>query len=83
LVKTGIYAEVTGPFAWFMKIFSPVLRRPPEAAETAVYVASSPELDGVSGWYFKDRRPTRESALAGDPQFRREVWEFSVAATGD
>jgi NAD(P)-dependent dehydrogenase (short-subunit alcohol dehydrogenase family) len=82
LVVTGIFDEVTGPFKLFIRTFRPLLRTPARAAETAVYLATSPEVDGVTGWYFKDRRPTKESALAGEPQFRRDVWQWSTATVG-
>jgi NAD(P)-dependent dehydrogenase (short-subunit alcohol dehydrogenase family) len=82
LVVTGIFDEVTGPFKLFIRTFRPLLRKPAEAAETAVYLATSSEVDGVTGWYFKDRRPTKESALAGEPEFRRAVWEWSSATVG-
>ncbi len=75
LVPTNIYAEVTGPFAWFVAVTRPLLRTPTEAAQTAIYLAASPEVAGVTGWYWKDRRPTRPSQLAQGEALRREVFE--------
>ena len=75
LVPTNIYAEVTGPFAWFVALTRPLLRTPAEAAQTAVYLAASPEVAGVTGWYWKDRRPTAPSRIAQGEQLRREVFE--------
>jgi NAD(P)-dependent dehydrogenase (short-subunit alcohol dehydrogenase family) len=75
LVPTNIYAEVTGPFAWFVALMRPLLRTPTEAAQTAIYLAASPEVAGVTGWYWKDRRPTQPSQISSAQPLRREVFE--------
>jgi NAD(P)-dependent dehydrogenase (short-subunit alcohol dehydrogenase family) len=77
LVPTSIYDDLKGPAAAFIKIFRPVLRSPDKAMISYLYVTTSPELDGVTGWYFKDARPIRPSMQAQDPQFRDRVWRWS------
>jgi NAD(P)-dependent dehydrogenase (short-subunit alcohol dehydrogenase family) len=82
LVPTGIYDELTGPPALFVKVMRPVLRTPEKASTGFVYLASSPEVEGVSGWYWKDVRAIDESMLAQDPDLRRRLWDWSADAVG-
>ncbi len=82
LVPTGIYDDLTGWFAAFVAVLRPVLRDVDKASMTPVYLASSPEVEGVTGWYWQDVRPKRESAVAQDPEVRRLLWEWSVDAVG-
>jgi len=59
-----------------------VSRSTEEAAQTYVYLGASPEVEGVTGWYWKDRRPTKESQLAQDPEIRSAAWEWSSQQVG-
>ena len=46
-------------------------------AKTSVYLATSPEVQGVTGKYF-DKCKTKESApLAHDKQLQKELWQVS------
>lgn len=78
VASTGMYDEVTGPFAWFVRVMRPLLRDTDKAALGYLYLATSPEVDGVSGWYFKDLRPIEASLVAQDPEFRARVREWTV-----
>ena len=80
MVMTGMFEELTGWFSWFVKLMTPFWRSTDKAARVHVYLASSPEVEGITGWYWKDNRPIRESALAQDPELRRRLWEWSEAA---
>ncbi len=79
MVVTGIYRDLTGPMGLVFKALRPAGRTPEEAARTYVYLAASPEVEGVTGWYWKDRRPTKESQLAQDPEVRAQTWAWSRA----
>jgi retinol dehydrogenase 14 len=82
LIPTRIYDEVTGPFALFVRVMGPLLRTVEDAMPNYLYVCTSPELDGVSGIYVKDRRPQEAARAVLDPDRRREYWAWTVAATG-
>jgi NAD(P)-dependent dehydrogenase (short-subunit alcohol dehydrogenase family) len=56
--------------------------RPEAGAETPVYLASAPELAGVSGRYYVRRREAEPAALSRDARLRRALWDASEAATG-
>ncbi len=51
-------------------------------AKTSIYCATSPELDGVSGKYFRDSRETKSSSISYDREARKRLWEISEELTG-
>ncbi len=53
------------------------LKSPAEGASTSIYVASAPELEGVSGRYFKDCREARPSPASLDRRACEELWTLS------
>lgn len=53
-----------------------------EGAATSVYLASSPEVQGISGKYFIDKRESSPSLLAEDDQLRKAFWEISEKMAG-
>jgi len=55
---------------------------PAEAAETPTYLATSPEVSGMSGEYFEDREAVPPGDGALDRGAQRDLWETSVAWTG-
>lgn len=48
-----------------------------EGASTPVYLAASPEVEGVTGRYFVNRHESTPSPLARDERLRRELWRLS------
>ena len=55
---------------------------PEEGAETSIHLAASPEVEGMSGAYFKKCRPVRSSAASYDDDAARRLWAISCALTG-
>ena len=49
----------------------------PAGARTSVYLASSPEVEGVSGKYFYKCAEKRPKAYAEDDAAARRLWELS------
>lgn len=52
-----------------------------EGARTSVYLASSPEVEGVTGSYFSKMVQKNPSDLAVDPEVQRKFWEISMEMT--
>ncbi len=69
----------------FMKYLQPLgarfLKSPEQGAETPVYLAASPEVQGVSGLYFANRRPKRSSKSSYDLDLARRLWDVSAQLT--
>jgi NAD(P)-dependent dehydrogenase (short-subunit alcohol dehydrogenase family) len=55
---------------------------PEEGAETGIYLASSPEVESVTGKYFEHKRPTASSRESNDEAVARRLWEVSERLTG-
>jgi NAD(P)-dependent dehydrogenase (short-subunit alcohol dehydrogenase family) len=54
---------------------------PEQGSETSVYLAASPEVEGVSGRYFVDCKETRSSPASYDERLQRRLWEESERLT--
>ncbi len=50
-------------------------------AETPVYLAASPEVEGVTGRYFVDCRPTSSSGISYDAELAGRLWDMSASLT--
>ncbi len=51
---------------------------PQEGAKTSIYLASSLEVEGVTGKYFVKSIPRRSAAISYDESLQRHLWEQSV-----
>jgi NAD(P)-dependent dehydrogenase (short-subunit alcohol dehydrogenase family) len=56
--------------------------KPEQGAETVVYLATSPEVQAITGKYFENRRPVRSSRESYDEATARRLWEISAEMTG-
>lgn len=78
-VATG-YArdgDASGFLALGVRIIRPFTLSPEQGARTSVFLASSPEVEGVTGGYFAKCRPVTPSAHARDEAAARRLWEVS------
>lgn len=51
-------------------------------AQTSIYLASSPDVAGVTGQYFANQRAQRSGDASYDETTARELWQISVNLTG-
>jgi NAD(P)-dependent dehydrogenase (short-subunit alcohol dehydrogenase family) len=73
----------TGAFGWVSHWFGrPFSISPEKGADTIVYLASSPDVEGVTGQYFYKRALARMSNQAEDPEAQRRLWEVSEQLVG-
>ena len=54
-----------------------------EGAATTCYLATSPSMVGVSGYYFVDCNPEEPSALMQDVEMARRLWDVSEGLVSD
>ena len=54
---------------------------PDKGSETSIYLAASPEVEGVTGRYFVGERATRSSPASYDEGLRHRLWEESARLT--
>lgn len=53
-----------------------------DGAKTSIYLAGSPEVEGVSGKYFDDCKAVRSSPVSYDENMARELWRLSETLAG-
>ena len=82
LVATNFSAG-NGLYGWFMRRWSGLLAiRAEEGAKTSVYLASSPEVEGVTGRYFLKQGPAISSPASREEVAARRLWRMSEELTG-
>lgn len=63
-------------------IFELAAISPERGAKTSVYLASSPEVAGVTGEYFVDCKQQRSSLESYNEDLARRLWDVSLKLTG-
>ena len=66
---------ITSLASWFA-------RTPEKGAETPLWLATSPDLDGVSGQYFYDCREHRSSRASHEADAQQRLWKQSAELVG-
>lgn len=74
--------ELSSAMPWFLRVTQRFAAPPEKGAATSVFLASSPEVEGVSGQFFIKCRPARTTGQANDPAVERQLWETSRKLCG-
>lgn len=72
-VKTELARDMSPIFKLMGKLF---FLTPEKASETAIYLASAPEVAKVSGKYFAKCKPLESSKLSKDEKAGKELWDL-------
>jgi len=80
-VRTHIWAHA-GAFSPLARFASLFMMSPEDGTRTSVYLASSAEVQGVTGKYFEKSKQKRSSENSYDEAVAARLWEVSVKATG-
>lgn len=84
VIRTNLGRDAGGLLSSvLMKLASVVERSIPQGAATQCYLASSPDVEGVSGQYFADCNIAKPSRYAGDEALAKRLWQVSEEFTGD
>ncbi len=82
-VRTGFGHNTNRLMSAFIKVLQALVGRSPQkGAETLVYLASSADVAGISGKYWKDKQQEDSSPMSYDREGQKRLWEFSAEATG-
>jgi NAD(P)-dependent dehydrogenase (short-subunit alcohol dehydrogenase family) len=65
-----------------IRVARPLMKTPSQGALTPIYLASSPEAEGVTGQYFAGRKPKTSSKASYDTAAAARLWQASAALTG-
>ena len=87
VTRTAFGAEdPTGAMAPFIAVLRPFMKSPEQGADTAVYLASSRDIEGVTGRYFAGRKAKKSNKSSYDTAAAARLWGVSadlVGLTGD
>ncbi|NVM54339.1 MAG: SDR family oxidoreductase [Candidatus Helarchaeota archaeon] len=68
---------------WFSRGFTKIFfKSPKKCAETPIYVASSPDLEGVNGKYLANKKEKQSSKESYNEADAKRLWEISAELTG-
>jgi len=68
---------------WVLRQATRLLGISPErGAETTIYLASSPDVEGATGGYYTRSRPVKPAAAAQDDEAARRLWALSETIVG-
>ena len=83
-VRTGYGADgdARGFLSFGLKVSGPFFLSPAKGARTSVYLASSPEVDGISGQYLVKCKPRTPRTWARDPDAAQRLWRVSEELVG-
>jgi NAD(P)-dependent dehydrogenase (short-subunit alcohol dehydrogenase family) len=81
-VKTELGKGQGGFFGFMMRMMRPFFLTPEQGADTLVWLASSPEVQGVTGKYFVKRIEKQSSARSHDKELAARLWKTSAELTG-
>ena len=82
MTATDFGREYTGFKGFMNRAWRPFMVTPEQAAETAIYLATSPEVAGVSGQHFVKSRAVKSSAASYDQDVARRLWAVSEKLCG-
>lgn len=77
LVASGFGGDSTGFNKVFSRLIRPLSLTPQQGAQTSVYLATSPQIAGVTGQYFVKQKPARPNPLAADQGAQERLWKLS------
>ncbi len=63
-------------------ILRPFMKSPKRGAETPVYLASSPEAEGLTGQFFADRKSKKSNDSSYDTATTARLWQVSADLVG-
>ncbi|OIO85574.1 MAG: short-chain dehydrogenase [Anaerolineae bacterium CG2_30_57_67] len=77
-VSTGFALNNQGLLRWGVKLLRIFALTPEKGAETSIYLASSPEVEGVTGKYFSDRKMINSDPVSYDKTTAEKLWQVSL-----
>jgi NAD(P)-dependent dehydrogenase (short-subunit alcohol dehydrogenase family) len=81
VVRTNLGRDATGIVRLGFSVIQPFIKTPEQGAATCVYLASSPEVEGVTGKYFVNNKDVSSSKESYNETIARRLWEVSEQLT--
>lgn len=83
-VTRASFGQEDKPRSWAVMypIVRRIMRSPDHGASTPIYLASSPEVEGVTGTYFANRKPRSSNKVSYDTVAAARLWRVSSELAG-
>ncbi len=81
VVGTDFGQKERGIFRALVRLAHPFMMTPEAGAATQIHLATSPEVEGVTGQYFDKKRAVKSSRASYDVEVRRALWRESERLT--
>lgn len=75
LARTNILHDVSAPIRF---LFTMVSSSPEKSAETSIYLATSPDIEKVSGKYFEKKKEVKTGSNANNEADNKLLWDLSM-----
>lgn len=82
-VATNFGRNNGGPLRTMVKVMAPMMRTPSEGAESSIFLATSPQVEGVSGKYFSNSKQKLPSRAARSREDASRLWYISEELTSN
>jgi NAD(P)-dependent dehydrogenase (short-subunit alcohol dehydrogenase family) len=77
VVGTGFFNKIGGLAGKFLRLIAPFMRTPEKGADTVIWLASSQEVEGITGKYFVDRKEQATNPESYNATIAARLWEVS------
>lgn len=81
-VRTGFGKNNTSIVTTLFSVLQVFALSPEKGAETNIYLASAPEVKGVTGKYFDKKKAVASSGVSHDVNAQQKLWRLSEELTG-
>lgn len=78
VVRTGFGRNTQGVFKLAVKLIAPFMLSDEQGADTSIYLASAPEVEGVTGKYFVKRKAIPSNRQSYDRAAAERLWNISL-----
>lgn len=79
VVNTNLGVDRTHPKKGIVRRF---FKKPEKGAETSIYLASSPELEGITGKYFANKKEQKSSDESYNEMYANKLWNIACKMVG-
>ncbi|NVM35279.1 MAG: SDR family oxidoreductase [Candidatus Lokiarchaeota archaeon] len=80
-VKTNLTRDYKGIIKLFTKLFFSFAKSPEEGAKTSIYLASSSDVENISGKYFIDKKEAKSKDITYDESIAKRLWDVCTVLT--
>lgn len=82
VVSTNFGKGLGGMFGSAYSLGKPFMKSPEKGAETVVWLATSPDVEGITGKYFYDKKEIKSISISYGIGTAKKLWKASEMMTG-